>query len=66
MIPYRYLHMDCWNLLKGQQKWKLHVSNEKSKRRSMATSCNNLNPNLISEVVGEDALHDNNEMLRNQ
>jgi hypothetical protein len=26
----------------------------------MATSCNNLNPNLISEVVGEDALYDNN------
>ncbi|KAE8125181.1 hypothetical protein FH972_020014 [Carpinus fangiana] len=26
----------------------------------MATSCNNLNPNLISEVVGEDVLHDNN------
>jgi hypothetical protein len=26
----------------------------------MATSCNNLNPNLISEVVVEDVLHDNN------
>ena len=26
----------------------------------MATSCNNLNLNLIDEVVGEDALHGNN------
>jgi hypothetical protein len=56
--PFPFEH--CWNLLKGQQKWKLHGSNEKSRRRSMATSCNNLNPNLISEVVGEDVLHDNN------